>query len=424
MKSKVLIQFILAMCFPILLSAQWESVDTPQINSLVNNMKFFNDDTGVLLADYGCIEITFDGGVSWSSVLPPGIGDMQDFFYFDSDTYVVQSSMANLMLTETDGEIWDYVSIDFMMPDATGFLHSQLGYSGALGIENATIGQAIFKLESIGPYAPAQQVYFTGETGYFDHILCINEQEVLASFRADYPLKSFILRSDDQGANWEKTLQIEPLKGFRKLDISVDGNCVYALSWDSVFYTMDKGISWEGHPCELRALDLISRQEAYGVIETSGFGTFVDTSNLAYTNDAWQTWAVQHKLPFDVMMMDRNNILQMVNENTGYWAWNNQLYKTTNGGFVSVPDNHQTVKPGLFITPNPAYSHIKIEIPGSIHMGRVIVFNNLGTKVKEQQFSVPEQILQINTSKWQAGVYQVAIFSEQGEIFSGKVIIK
>jgi hypothetical protein len=434
MKKKILLQFIMVISFPILLSAQWEYIYTLETGHQLNNIKFFNDETGFLLGTQALLLKTEDGGDSWDEILfPSSFSSMADVYIYGSNKIVglgiddPPSIIFNqFQVSYNSGGAWIPVdedilaatSFDFQLPNLS------LGYCGSMIISDTSFNCGIYKLIDVGLNTQSELVWDEGLAGTVNHILAIDDQVVVASCQADYPDNSFILRSNDQGTNWNKTLQLEPLNWFRKLDVSVDGNCVYALSWDSVFYSMNQGVSWEGHPCELRALDLISRQEAYGVSETSGFGSFVDTFNLSYTNDAWQTWRVQHKNPFDVMMIDQHHVLQMVNENTGYWAWNNQVYKTINGGFVAVPENQQTAKYSLSISPNPAHNRFKIEIPGDIHKGSVIVYNNLGAIVKEQVFSVSGQAIQIITSSWPAGIYQVAVIGKQGETYSGKVIIK
>jgi photosystem II stability/assembly factor-like uncharacterized protein len=429
---KKIIHLVLAIIFPVVLLAQWEPISTAPDSKHYGSVKFFSDDIGFLLGSQGLFLKTQDGGDTWDEI--EFLGDwypMKDVYMYGSNKVVglavgeppmsylfqVSYNSGGAWLPVSD-EIVGTTAFDFQLPNLS------LGYCGSLLMNGSSYYCGIYKLSDVGLNTQTELVWNEGLAGTVNHILAVDEQVVLASYRAEYPEKSFVLRSNDQGDSWYKTLQLEQLNAFRKLDVSVDGDCIYTLSGDSVFYSMDKGENWEGHSFVLHTLELLSRQEAYGVIRTSGGGSFIDTFNLAYTNDAWQTWSIQHKVPFEMMIIDHNNVVQMVNETTGYWACDDELFKTTNGGFVSVPEIPVTGLTDLKIMPNPASSHIKIEIPNGAHQGAVVVYNNSGAKVFGHKVGDTDDFLNINTSTWPAGLYQISISGKQGKVASGKVVIK
>jgi len=429
------IYFFITMIFPIMLTAQWQQVYSPQDVNLLNNIKFFDEETGVLLADNGLIEMTQDGGQSWNAIAyADQTAAMNDFFVFGSNNFVALSNqgsiLSNIMVSHNSGALWNLVSPDLSFPEAVDFLNNSLGFCGAFGTENATLGHAIYRLGGIGPYQSVDQVYFTGQDGYFDHILCLNEQLVLASFEVsdgnpNLPNYSgILLRSDDQGNSWTQVLQPGNNIPFLKLGKSIDGSCLYAHTPYGVFYSTDEGLTWEEQPIFLMTLDLLSRQTAYGVVVTTGGTSMIDTLNLAFTNDAWQTWVPQLKIPFDPTFTDRSLYLQMLSENTGYFAYCNHLYKTTNGGYVGINEKPANTQSGLSIYPNPANDHILIELPYMNSNLTVEVFGSDGSKVYSTQTKIGQQCLNIDCSVWNPGIYYIRTTDMSGKMTKSKLIVQ
>jgi hypothetical protein len=298
-------------------------------------------------------------------------------------------------------------------------------------MEGSITGQAIYKLEGIGPDQPAEQVYFTEEEGYFDHILCLNDEIVLASFKISdnnppFPqYTGMLLRSDDQGSTWEQVLHLSDNQTFQKICLSVDGNCLYAHTTEGMFYSMDEGMTWENQPVSLVTVDLLSRQEAYGVVVTSGgFGSMIDTMNLAYTNDAWQSWTAQLKTPFDPFYIDRSQHLQMLDENTGYYAYNNQLYKTTNGGWVSIGEKPAGNLIELIITPNPAKGSFVVGLPVTGSEVTIKVFDSRGSVIFSKEIDPNQHSMQIDAPTYSPGIYFISLEDVSGKQVKSKLVIR
>jgi hypothetical protein len=428
------IYFIIAMIFPLTLAAQWKQIySTPGVY-LLNKIKFFDEQTGVLLADDGFFKLTTNGGQSWDAIdYPDQTANMCDFFMFGATNFVALSNAvsfsSSLLISTNSGASWNQVSPDLYNVHAVDFLNTNLGFCAAFGMEDSIIGTAIYKLESIGPYQYPEQLYFTEEEGYFDHILCLNEEVVLASFEVsdnNPPFQQYtgmLLRSDDQGSTWTQELQLNDNKMFHKIGLSVDGNCLYAYTGEGMFYSMDEGMTWENQPVSLLSIDLLSRQEAYGTVLTSGGISMIDTMNLAFTGDAWQSWTAQLKIPFDPMTIDRSLHLQMLSENTGYYAFYNQLYKTTNGGWVNINEQPAGNLAELIITPNPAKGSFWVGRPGTGKEATIKVFDSRGSVIFSKEIDHGRQSLQIDASMWSPGIYFISLEDMSGKQAKSKLVI-
>ena len=427
------IYFLIAMIWPLMLSAQWEQFYTAEDVYMPNKIKFFDEQNGVLLAEDAYINITADGGESWNILAYPQPEDSpSDFFKFGASKYVVLSDLwlhSSFMVTLNAGEWWYEVSPDISAPQAADFLNINLGYCAAFGMDGSTIGSFIYRLEGSGPYQVPEEVYFTDQEGYFDHILCVDDQVTLAGFEISDnnptlpQYTGVLLRSDDAGSTWTQVLQLPDNKMFRKIELSLDGTCIYAHTGGAMFYSTDDGLTWENQEISLETVDLLSRQEAYGVVITSGFGSMVDTFNLAYTNDAWQNWSAQLKFPFDPMIVDRSFHLQMISENTGYFAYFNQLYKTTNGGWVGINNDSQMYESKISITPNPASESFRIDLPNIERTRKITIIDSRGAMVFGSEIEKHRSALQIDCKLWNPGIYFISVESGLGKPARKKLVI-
>lgn len=432
---KKLIYFLIVMICPIMLAAQWEQIYTASDIYMLNNIKFFDDQTGVLLAEDAYINITEDGGQSWNMLdYSEQDHSPSDFFKFGASKYVVLSGLwlhSGFMVTLNSGEWWYEVSPDITSPQAADFLNIDLGYCAAFGMEGSTIGSAIYKLEGSGPYQLPELVYFTDQEGYFEHILCLDDQITLATFEVsdnNPPIPAYtgmLLRSDDGGNNWSQIMQLSEGKTFLKIGKSLDGNCLYAHTTEGLYYSTDDGLTWEDQDISLETIDLLSVQTAYGVVITSGFGSMIDTLNLAYTEDAWNSWSAQLKIPFDPMNIDRAVHLQMISEDLGFFAYNNQLYKTTNGGWVGLNQDSYEALSGLSITPNPASESFRITLPDDMKGTRKItISDSRGAMVFGREIEQNRSFVQIDCNLWKPGIYFVSVESGLGKPARKKLIIR
>ncbi|HZK07301.1 MAG TPA: T9SS type A sorting domain-containing protein [Bacteroidales bacterium] len=427
------IYFIIVMIFPVVLSAQWQEIYSTTDVFLLNNIKFFDEQTGVLLANDGFIKMTQDGGQSWEQIIYPNqTASMADFFVFGNNNYLALANNwgnSSFMVSTNSGASWNEVSPNIFFPQAVDYFNSNLGFCAAFDIESSITGQAIYKLGGIGPDQSAEQVYFTELEGYFDHIFCLNDEVVLASFEIsdnNPPFPQYtgtLLRSDDQGSTWAQVLQLSDNKMFQKIGLSLDGTCLYAHTWDEVFYSMDEGLTWETQPISLVTVDLLSRQEAYGVVITSGFGTMIDTLNLAFTADAWQSWTAQLKIPFDPFYIDRSLHLQMLSANTGFYSYYNQLFKTTNGGWVGIDEQPAGNLAELVVTPNPAKESFWVGRPGTGIEATIKVFDSRGSVIFSKAIDHDRQSLQIDASTWRPGIYFISLEDVSGKQTKSKLVI-
>jgi hypothetical protein len=427
--------FLFAAFFPVMLFGQWLPVDTPASVYYFNNIRFFDENTGFLLGNERYFKMTQDGGATWTSVeYPDQAAAMNDCFLFDSQVIValadVNTLVAGFKVSDNAGISWDEVSNNIFLPQAAGFYNSGLGFCGATEIINANPVSCIYRLDGTGPEVQYLKVLETTLHGYFDNFLCVSEEVVLASYAIsdeNPPLPQYtglLLLSSDQGNSWQQLFQLEPEHQFMKLGLSITGDCVYALAPGKIFYSTDEGQNWVSETTDLRTVEVISREMAYGVQVTSGFGSMVDTFNVVYTSNGWETAATQLKIPFDPSYADQYNHLQFVTETTGFYAFNHQLYKTTNGGFVSVNENTTTNPFKITITPNPAkeWTSIGYTLPDSETEGVIKISDVNGNTIQTFTVTGTQGSKVWDTRKVKSGVYFYT-FAVNGCVKTGKIII-
>jgi hypothetical protein len=429
--------FLFAAFFPVMLFGQWLPVETPGGVYYFNNIKFFDENTGFLLGNESYFKMTQDGGATWTSVeYPDQAAAMNDCFLFDSQVIVALSDLntlfAGFKVSDNTGISWDDVSNTIFLPQAAGFYNSGLGFCGATEIINANPVSCIYRLDGTGPEVQYQKVMETTLQGYFDNFLCVSEEVVLASYAIsdeNPPLPQYtglLLLSSDHGNSWQELFQLEPNHQFMKLGLSITGDCVYALAPGKIYYSTDEGQSWVSETTDLRTVELISREMAYGVRVTSGFGSMVDTFNVVYTSNGWETVATQLKIPFDPSYADQYNHLLFVNETTGFYAFNHQLYKTTNGGFVSVNENIATNSFKIAITPNPANEIVNFEFGNfqNLQQAQLRCYDVFGSLLHSEPIMQGQKEVVLDISSWPPGMYVAVVYSNGGVVGKSKFVVE
>jgi hypothetical protein len=116
----------------------------------------------------------------------------------------------------------------------------------------------------------------------------------------------------------------------------------------------------------------------------------------------------------------------MISENTGYFAYNNQLYKTTNGGWVGLNENAHVAHSQLSVTPNPARDYVCFRRTGNENNRslEISIFSTNGIPVKELILNPGEAIKVWDTQSLEAGVYFYQSIQQDGTAEYGKVMIE
>jgi hypothetical protein len=115
-----------------------------------------------------------------------------------------------------------------------------------------------------------------------------------------------------------------------------------------------------------------------------------------------------------------------VNETTGYYALNNQLYKTTNGGFVSIPENPNPSLCKLTATPNPAKESVNFECGNiqNLQNARLCCYDVFGTLLHSEPIVQGKNNAGFDISSWPPGMYVAVIYCNGGAVGRSKFVLE
>jgi len=431
--------FLYTIFAPLILYAQWTEVEPPSpwVYNF-HNVKFYGTVEGFLFSENGYLHHTEDSGNTWTIVnFPSWSQPMRDVFHFEPFTiiglaapepppyvfYLFQASRYNGL------EAWLPVNDTLSGVTSACFLNVDFGFCGVL---KDTLS-CIYKLGSFGPDAPLTKVWqWENSFNYVvevNHIICLNEQIVVATYGIPNPYYYFLqeqgelIRSNDQGETWAIKASFNDENYFTKLDLSLDGTCLYAITPEFIFYSTDNGETWEQQSIQLLTAEMLSRQEGYGVIQTLGGSTMIDTLSLVFTEDAWQTWDVQYQLPLDEMPTFHNANIFMINEMVGWATIDLKLLKTENGGFVGIHDNNMVRTGKLAIQFRKMDENISVEWPEGLICTQIKLFDIMSQIMYSSQLSGMDNYEIIRLPKLKSGIYVVCLLENDLVAASGKVFL-
>ena len=81
-------------------------------------------------------------------------------------------------------------------------------------------------------------------------------------------------------------------------------------------------------------------------------------------------------------------------------------------------------KQTITVSPNPCNSYVEIQFPGEHYIAKeILLINSLGEIILRNKISLRLNMVRINTSSYQNGIYVVKITSGNGQFYTKKIII-
>lgn len=424
MKKPLILTFFVLLNFNLVLTsnslnAQWQMYPSGYPNAICYSVKFLNENTGYMTGGFdGLFLKSINGGMNWSgqqitSSQKNFIGVTLDMHFFDENTGYVVGGSNNVYKTTDGAASWEMQTVPFIGPtmiyNSIFFLNESTGYiCGRFGhIAKTTNSGENWNHIYQSPHSGVVTIWFVDENNGI-----AGDQD------------GGIYKTTDGGMNW-KYNQLTDHEGYYYAHNNIqfiNGNTgfifglnLFELPKRSVVYkTTDIGNSWE---MIYYGLDK-HITNGYFFDENRGFITGI-VSYMEYTSNSGLTWENIFVTPISDGLLG----IDFINENTGFIssAWGN-VFKTTNGGIVSINNETQLIPEGFYISkafPNPfnPVTNITIELnQGTINSGELYleIFDARGSLVKKEKINrgIGYKIThQIEMNENQSGIYFARISS-------------
>lgn len=318
----------------------WDTIVAPVLTSIVDyrtDMQFVDDKIGFVCGGSGFSTVqtfligTKDGGLTWDSLVYNVPGGIEfsglDFKYEDAEIHGIVFGYYFMYKSLDTGRTLTAVNL----PSSIFRVNDAILANGKIilsGKESSSTANKIYTSTNWGA---------TWNTVYTDTIaavsLGVHGNTVIAGSGYGY-----IFRSTDAGSTWTKIKVGSDSEGFRMVKFSANGDA-YLLGQLSIYGSGNDGITWHGKQ--------------------------VDTAYF---------WL------WDMSMPTRD---------TGYVIANRRLYKTTNGGGMSVSVNNiSPVNDLIRVYPNPAVQQVYIDVPANVKVNNATLYDATGRSVMKWQKTI------------------------------------
>lgn len=337
----------------------WSSLFSTENLITLNKIRFFNQNTGVVVGNKGMIYLTKDGGLTWKLITSGRVQTLDAVCFTSATTGFAGGDYQNTMLKTTDGgNYWKKVNVPtdnyyfinsiFFIDSGHGFAACDNGYKifttdagENWAVQDPTVnfdllsiyfinsnigfavgeGGAIFKTTNSGNTWISQSCGFSGK---LNQIFFFDEYNGIIA--AD---SGTIIKTTNAGSNWIREPAISS-DNFVEMSFPVRDTGYIASKQGQIVKTTDGGITWHN----------ISQIHQYGNVTSLFFpspGTgyaYIEYYGLYKTTDGGHNWLEQSYLgDYDFYALFFNN------NDTGYAVGEQgAIYKTTNGGY-RLPDS-------------------------------------------------------------------------------------
>jgi len=405
-----IVTFILFLFFHVNLHSQW--LEQNYLNTELWRVSFVNDTTGWILGN-NYIYKTTDGGDSWvpqdtSNGLGYALCALNDAvviyanwsFYDDYSPGIRRTTDGGLTWHTTDSSSYYYTDFEFV--------NDSVGYAAA---NNSNYNGAIRKTVDFGKTWHTIADDFRPSEWEITGLSFIDELNGLA-----VTYDAYIFKTSDGGVTW--TLQ----DSIRQSEVSWE-----LPLRDIQFVSSDSGWVVGGITGQMIVARTVDGGESWSYIVKPGASlrqvVFLN-SKLGWVAGTWYQPNILRTTDGGVSWIEQTGIISssgiesfyILNENLG-WAvnWDGYIYKTTNGGVVSV-ENHrgiESVQPDKFTLlqnyPNPF--NIETVIPYHISNSAIVtlkIFDLRGNEIKtliNEKLEPGEYNIKFNAKELPSGLY-------------------
>ncbi|NIF04858.1 T9SS type A sorting domain-containing protein [Chryseobacterium sp. Tr-659] len=334
----------------------WTALSYSTYHTETYGMQFFDENNGFAVGANGAVYKTTNGGTSWQWISPTSMYnsdhdyDLNGLYFFDTQTAICVGNNGRIIKTQNGGTNWTNYAPTYDVINELHFINANNAYL------KTNMG-GFFKSSDAGN--SWQKVQYPPHQSYSNGFTFLNEN-VGYSIGANQGL---VYKTTDGAQNWTPStvIQYEPLYSVSFLSENVgyvSGG--YDTPNAGLFKTVDGASSWQKiSNLKFSYLKFFNNNVGYGV-KTGVFWTMYKTldggitwnicfegpsSNIYFdflnenqiflkgnngdffkSNDGGTTWT-QSQLPY--YSFDK---IKFVDQNTGYVADQEKVYKTIDGG--------------------------------------------------------------------------------------------
>lgn len=389
------------MLFSINVFSQWEEVSVPTISGL-NNAFFVDENIGYIVGggDYygspnsteGIILKTTDSGNIWSIIYSQNNISLNHIFVIGSNIYIYgrdEVSQPLQIISNDNGATWSQSTPSFNTN--TMYFSDDIIYVFDFEETTTTIKKIINNVIST----------IITDVGVFG----VNHNELIYVNN----LFDTIYKSSDYGQNWQELLAYPDGFGGNQSTNAVikpfnDKIIIHHTYPNHTIFSNDNGTTWEINTddADTDFTKIINETTIYSV----------RPNNIAITQNLinWQSLLEDNT--------QKRNIY-FINDNLGFVLGDNGLlYKTENGGVLSINENENLEKK-IKIYPIPSKDKVQLEIPNDLQVNNLNLYDINGRLVKT--YKSTERILKV--CEFSAGNYLLKIETNQGNV-TEKIVIE
>ncbi len=443
----------------------WQECNMPLSYWNLNSISFSDESTGLCVGKHGQIFTSYDWGENWEktyqSVCLPGgntaaqiiedslvflttynsftgvpsgsiyksvdAGDSWDYSFsgdpFNSIHFsgplnglACGSDFGIVYKTNDGGESWDSYEINFsdFSPYCVYSINEQIGFIG--GEEN---GGVIYKTMDGG------ENWLKINTNSFNYFMYINDITFIDDSSGfvvgtDYSFSTILSFTNDQGVKWTTDTLGFPSSSSKVHFLNSDTGFIIG-SYNLILKTIDGGDNWYevssgiSGPFELLDIDFPTNQTGY---ITAG----ENEVTIIKTTDCGETWE-----PIEFPCTATPGTVDFFNENEGLFMGNGGIiFKTYTGGVVSIPEfpEDKAKETDWHCYPNPVKDilSIKLKLEDDKYPDVLIFYDIFGRKIKKIEIPGKQEIIKLDVSEWENGVYFVISVSNGKIIREGKFV--
>jgi photosystem II stability/assembly factor-like uncharacterized protein len=106
----------------------WISLSPPLISETLNDVHTFNDNTALIIGNYGAIYKTRDRGTNWTKISSGTTRDLNAVFFLDGYNGWIVGKSGTILKTENGGESWRIISTNLNTVYDVYFTTVNIGY--------------------------------------------------------------------------------------------------------------------------------------------------------------------------------------------------------------------------------------------------------------------------------------------------------
>lgn len=378
-------------------SAQWINLNSGTDKTLLD-LRIFNEDTVIVIADSGLVLKTTDGGLSWNQY-GANLNERLVAVDFLNDSLGIAVGLNGLMTKTNNGGVswtsFQNLPANLYFRDVRLINDSCIVSGGSFGSGN------ILKSFDAG----LNWIIDSISNSLINSIDYLNATTWFAA--SNY---AEIFKTTNQGLNWQLLNFATTYNNIMSLDV-VNDSLIFGTGYvpncmGCFLSSLDGGINWYYSPMMGRDLYFFANGVGYFLKGPAGYA-------ISKTLDYGVNYSDQFITPFDTVL----TAIKFANENVGYVVGSHgTIMKTINGGVTAINELNHASNFDVFPNPCDESISIKSKINQSVEFN---LYDVTGRSVLQKHFN---ETLSLNIRELSKGVYFYSIKYNDEIIQNGKVM--